>query len=150
MTNLLLYTAPGAWAEIMSTELNSLAQGSFALSATAISQTSGYPYEDLSVILSGTTVVGGYIGIYVLPVDETGAVYGDGTASGTTLPSPNYLWRTYVWSAALSSTTISAQIPRLLRPSRGYKYGLSNFTGNALAASGSTVYRSEYTDNLNG
>ncbi len=89
MSNLAKWNAALSYANALTTELNSLANGSVAVAATAIDNTTnlytdGWVSVSLPTVATGTGAPG--MSIYLLPLNDDGTTYGDGTASATVLP----------------------------------------------------------------
>lgn len=129
------------WATIMSTELNSIANGNAILATTALDNSSNLDlFADFSVHLASLTPTGvPFVALFLYPLNDDGSTYGDGrfgaSASGT--PPGNY----YIGSVPVVAT-VGAQngtIRGVIIPPGSFKLVLWNQTGPALASSGNTV-----------
>lgn len=154
MANTAIWNAALSYSTALSTELNSLASGSFALASTATDNTTALDTDGwISVKLpSASTGTGSpTLDVYLLPLNGDGTTYGDGTASGTSAPSAAYYIGSITFLQSLSSVTLtgSIKIPTDIPPTT-FKLGVVNNTGNALAASGNLVYFASDKLNLNG
>jgi len=149
-----LGTAPSAWAAAFGTEVNSLAAGSFALSSVIIDNTTNLFTDGWISLALGAVATGAgapSLDFYLLPLNQDGTTYGDGTASGTVLPGPAYYIGSVTWAASLASAAQTGQmnIPSGIPPNK-FKLGVVNNIGNALAASGNTISFASDQLNLNG
>ena len=135
-------------------DLNSLAAGSCAVSSTVYDNTTNL-YTDAWVSCSLPTLATGTgapsLAVYLLPLNQDGTTYGDGTASGTTAPSAAYYVGSITWEPSLASATQvgSIQISTGIPPTK-FKLAVVNNIGNALAASGNVVAIAPDKLNLNG
>jgi hypothetical protein len=146
-----------AWTAVSFTagDLNSLATGSCALSTAAITNGTALDlYADVSFIVTvgGTTTTSSYMTLYLLPLQQDGSTYGDGTASGSTPPVavPYLISTCMVKSGVTSGSTISGMFRGLVLPPGDFKFVLCNQLGVALNATASLTmkYRS-FNENLN-
>ncbi|MBA3034819.1 MAG: hypothetical protein KKF85_03410 [Gammaproteobacteria bacterium] len=143
------YTAEDTIATALSTELNSLANGSIcAVSAEIDNTTSGkrWPYMEVEVVIAATAArsVGAFCALYLVPeVDDTN--YPDASTSTT---GNEYMSKYYVDSFPLDAATTARRLvtKQLDLPPGNFKLALSNNTGVALAASGNTVKFRRYSD----
>ncbi len=148
-----LGTAPSAWAAAFGAEINSLAAGSTAVSSVVIDNTANL-YTDGWVSLSLATLATGpgtpYVGLYLLPLNQDGVTYGDGTVSGTVAPSVGYWVDNITFAPSLASGTRvgSGYIGQL--PPTKFVLAVVNEMGNAFAASGNTISFASDALNLNG
>ncbi len=149
-----LGTSPYSWASAFGTEINSLAAGSVAVSSVIIDNTSnlftdGWISASLGSVATGTGSPS--LDFYLLPLNQDGTTYGDGTVSGTVLPGGGYYIGSITWAASLAAAVqtgqfkISAEIP----PNK-FKLAVVNNIGNALAASANTISFASDKFNLNG
>lgn len=135
-------------------DLDSLAAGSCAVSSTVYNNTTTL-YTDAWVSCSLPTLATGAgaptLDIYILPLNQDGSTYGDGTVSGTVAPSAAYYVGSITWAASLASGTQvgSIQLPTGMPPTE-FKLAVVNNIGNALAASGNVVALAPDKLNLNG
>ena len=141
------------WTSCFGTELNSLATGSVAVSTTIIAN--GTPldlYADVSFSLTGTTGATGsvYFALYLLPLNQDGTTYGDGTASGTTAPGATYMVSSAIVPNSKTSVALTGMFRGIILPPLSFKFALVNQTGNSLSASGNTIKYITYLENLNG
>ena len=148
-----LGTAPSAWAAAFGTEINSLAAGSFALSSVILDNTTnlftdGWLSAALGAVATGTGAPS--LDFYLLPLNQDGTTYGDGTVSGTVLPAAGYYIGSMTWAPSLASAAQTGQfkIASILPPNK-FKLGVVNNIGNALAASNTISFASDQF-NLNG
>src|SRR5216684_4511284 len=75
------------------TPLTSLANGSFGLFSTAITNGTALDlYADFSVSLGSITSGAGtpYVAIYLMPLNQDGTTYADGTGTGSVVPGSTY------------------------------------------------------------
>lgn len=124
-------------------DVNSLASGSFALSTTIIAQSTNLDlWAQLSVSLTGTTAATGApdFSIYVMPLNGDGTTYGDGTASGTVNPGYTYLVGKISVPNSKTSVALVGSLFPIYLPRANFKFGIVNNTGNALSASGNSVW----------
>jgi hypothetical protein len=128
-----------ASANVLTTELNALANAARAISAAIDNTTALNLYDDLEFVVTfGTGPTDGMpVDLYLIPSFDGGTTYGDGDAS--TAPPQNH----YAASFNVRSTTSAQRI--VLRdvpiPGLFYKYVLDNKTGQAFAATGNTLKR---------
>ncbi|MDE1988994.1 MAG: hypothetical protein KGI82_00870, partial [Betaproteobacteria bacterium] len=110
-------------------DLDSLAAGSCAVSSTIYDNTASL-YTDAWVSCSLPTLATGTgapsLDVYLLPLNQDGTTYGDGTASGTVAPSGAYYVGSITWAASLASGTRvgSIQLPTgILNGAAGFNSG---------------------------
>ncbi len=130
------YTA--AAATVLTTELNSLANGSYTAASTAIDNTSNcYLFADFELVLAAqgsARSAGATVSLYIVSSLD-GTNYGDAPVSGTTSPS-------VVWSLDAATTARRLSGPEskdVPIPPGKFKIYALNSTGQALAASANTV-----------
>ncbi len=141
------------WTSCFGTEINSVADGSVAVGSvviangTALDQTA-----DISFSITGTTGASGspYIAFYLLPLNQDGTTYGDGTVSGTSEPGANYLVGNVFVPLSLSSAALLGSITGIVLPPGSFKFVVGNQTGNSFAASGNAIKYRTYDTNLAG
>jgi len=143
-----------ATAGFTATDFNSLATGSVVVATSAITNTTALDiYGDVSYVLTvgGTTTASSYLSLYLLPLNQDGTTYGDGTATGTTAPTATYLVSTNtVRSAITSGSTITGTFRGIILPPGNFKLAVVNQLGVALnAAAAATVSLRTYNENLN-
>ena len=149
-----LGTAPSAWAAAFGTEINSLAAGSVAVSSIIIDNTVNL-FTDAWISVSLGSVATGTgtpnLAFYLLPLNQDGTTYGDGTVSGTVLPGGNQYIASIDWEASLAAAvqTQQVKVPFDIPPNK-FKLAVVNNIGNALAASGNTIAIATDALNLNG
>lgn len=139
------YTARAAAATVLTTELNTLANGALsAVSAAQDNATAGlrdlYAQVEIYIAAQGTNrTAGAYLALYLIP--EL-----DGTNYGATPDecAENY----FAGAVALDDGALAARyliIDQVRLPVGDYKVALRNGTGQALAGSGNTVKLRAYT-----
>lgn len=159
MSNIAIYdaplgTSPAAWASAFGTEINSLAAGSVAVSSVIIDNTTNlFPFLWISCALGAVATGTGSpnLAFYLLPLNQDGTTYGDGTVSGTVLPGGGYYIGSITWAASLASAAQTGQLqvsPDI--PPNKFKLAVVNNIGNALNASGNTISIATDAMNLNG
>jgi hypothetical protein len=153
MTNTAIWNAALSYSTAMSTELNALASGSFALAAsiidnTTVLNTDGWVSINFPSASTGTGTPS--IAIYLLALNGDGTTYGDGTVSGTSIPASGYVG-TILLKPSQSSVTLTGSLKIFTDlPPTKFKLGIVNQTGNPLAATGNLVYFASDKFNLNG
>lgn len=127
------WLAPEAIATALTTELNSLANGSQSAASAAIpNETDLYQYIDLELVLASLTPTGTpYCAVYLV-ASLDGTNYEDLTTSAT-----HALLATFPMSTAVAAKRIV--VKNLLLPPLGFKLAVQNQAGPALAASGNTL-----------
>jgi len=153
MSGVALWSTPSAWAAAFGTEIDSLAAGDVAVSSVVIANgTALNLYSDVSFSLTGTTPTSGvaYFTLYLLPLNQDGSTYGDGTVSGAVLPGSNYQVGSVQVPLSVTSGTLTGMMRGIVIPPGSFKFAIANQTGNALAASPNTVSYRTYSENLNG
>lgn len=129
------------WGAAFGTEVNSLPSSDAVLSSVAIANDTALDmFADLSLALgSAAFAAPNRIDIYLYPLNQDGATYGDGrfgsAAAGP--PVPNY----FVGSIGLVAATQAQEgtLTGILIPPGNFKFVLMNNGGVALAASANTV-----------
>ena len=141
-----------ASAGFTASDFDSLANNSFVLATTAIDNSTNL---DLIAELSGQVEVGGtttatsYFGLWLLPRNRDGSTYGDGTATGATLPNTGFLVTQIGPKVGVTSGNAGIYTfpPVVLR--RGlFKWGLSNHNGAALDSTANATWEF-WTTNYN-
>lgn len=143
-------------ASIVTTELNSLADDTAAVISTALSNDASDERDLLAdfliVIAEQGSARAADATISLLMVPEVNSVYGD---TSTLKTATNYIARTadgtavtLTLDAAVSGRSMTVAAVQL--PNANYKVGLLNATGQALASSGNSIFKSgNYTtDNV--
>lgn len=148
MANILWSGYHAAESSRLTTELNSLANGSMtALSAEVDNSTNKYLYADVEVALASINPTGApTVDLYLVPtVDGTNYPEFDTGASPTAIVL-NYLVATLnIKTGSAAHRAIARMIPI---PPGKYKWALRNATGVSLAASGSTVKERNYSESV--
>jgi hypothetical protein len=148
--NLLWLTYPAASSNKLTTELNSLADGSVtALSAEIDNSTNQHMFADFQVDLASLTIgsTNAYVAVFIVPTVD-GTNYPD-WASGAI---PNYAAQ-YQRAVGLvknvSAAAARVDIEEVRIPPGKFKVALRNGVGAALASSGNTLairtYSNSYT-----
>lgn len=136
-------------------DLNSLANGGCAVSTAAIANGTALDiYADVSAIVTvgGTTTATSFLTLFVLPLQQDGSTYGDGSASSSSVqPVASYLVGScMVKSGVTSGSTVTALWRQIVLPPGNFVFALGNNLGVALNATAALTmkYRS-YDENLN-
>lgn len=132
---------------------NSLATGSGCVGSQIDNSTALDLYSDFSFVVTvgGTTTAGSYFGLYLLPLNQDGTTFGDGTASGSTAPQGSYLVGTVlVKSGVTTGNTVTGTVRGVLLPPGKFELAFWNQTGISMnaAAAWTGAYRT-YNENLN-
>lgn len=143
-----------ATAGFTATDFNSLASGSVVVAASAITNSSSLDlYSMVSFILTmgGTTTASSYMSLYLLPLNQDGTTYGDGIATGSTLPSASYLvGNVGVQSGITSGSTIVGTFPTIFLRPTNFKFAVaSNLTVALNASAAALVKYITFNENLN-
>lgn len=127
-------------------DFNSLANGSFVLATTALTNQDDLDLlmeVSFSVEVGGTTTASSFLSLYMMPLNQDGTTYGDGTPSGTAMPSPSYLWDTVsVRSGVTSGNAVVGTFPNwpyLPIPPGTFKLGIGNNLGVAMDSTAAFV-----------
>ncbi len=135
------YTAAAATA--LSTELNSLANGSYCTASAAIDNSTNLDLFDqleLNVTYGVAPSTGGTVDVFLLPSLD-GTNYPDG--GGATAPAPENQVGSFTLRAVTTAQRLSLRdIPI---PPGLFKYVLKNSAGQAMAASGNTLKHRSYS-----
>jgi hypothetical protein len=138
------------WTSLDSSSLNSLASTNAILSGTQIdNSTSLDMFADISLILASATFVApAYVGIYLYPLSDDNATYGDGRfGSAAAGPPPsNYAVGTIGLVAGTQAQT--GQLLRIIIPPAKFKFVYYNLGGVAWNASGNTVKYRTYNQQV--
>lgn len=143
------WNAPSATATVLTTELNSLANGSMTAASSAIAnQTNLDIYVDIEVSLASLSpTAGAYVALYIaLAVDGTN--YPAPAAADMRLSSTQLLCVIPIGTTAATAQRVAAR--SVVIPPGTFKIYLDNQTGAALNASSNTVKFNAYDVNLNG
>ena len=134
---------------------NGLGSGSGVVGTTAIANETGldqYMAVGGQFVPGATTVAGGFLSLYVLPLNQyTAGIYGDGTTSGANVPSPSYIVGTFQVNAGILSTgLIYFDFGPIIIPPRAFMLGLYNNLGVTLNAAANAQVEAYFFDvNLN-
>jgi hypothetical protein len=140
------YTARVAAVTVLSTEMNSITNGSVStLSAAQDNTTAGtrYPLAQVEIYIAaqGTNrAVGAYVALYFIP-ELDGTNYGNTTDECL----DNY----FVGSASLDDAALAARyliLDQVKLPVGNYKVAVKNGTGQSFAATGNTVKLRAYSN----
>ncbi len=144
------YTAEETIATALSTELNSLANGSITALSSEITNDSAatrFPYMEVELVIATqglARTAGAFCALYLVSeVDDTN--YPD-VATSTT--GNEFMNAYYVASFPLDAATTARRltIKQIDLPPSKFKLALSNATGQALAASSNTLKYRMYSD----
>jgi hypothetical protein len=143
-----------ASAGMTASSFNSLASGSVVVGTTAIANAANlYLYGDVSfsLVVGGTTLATSYLSLYILPLNQDGTTYGDGTTTGSTAPTSGYLVGSVgVKSGVTSGSAITGTFRGIVQPPTNFYYAIVNNLGIALNASAAaTVSVLQYSENEN-
>lgn len=140
------------------TNLNSLADGSCASSAQVDNSSNLDLFMDVSFSIKpgATTTATSFFSLFLLPLNEDGTTYGDGSigVSTTFAGQPDagfYVGSSRFGLAITTSGLCVGLVPRILMPPGAFIVVLYNKLGNALNASAAAAvkYRT-FSENLNG
>ncbi len=149
MANIGKWNAPSAAVSLLTTELNSLANGSASAASSAIAnQTNLDVYADIELVLASLSPASpNYCTLYILEAID-GSNYP--SATGAVLRNqPSQILCTF----PLDTSAATAQrivVRNVVLPPGTFKVVLDNQAGVALGASGNTVKMIPYDVNLNG
>lgn len=138
------WNAPDAKEDVMTTELNSLADGDNAITGTAISNDAAgeldlYGNFKLYLATQGSARdSGAYVSMYILPEVDTDYAYGGASPD----PAANLLAGNFLFDAA--TTARHAILRDVLLPPTDFHVVLINETGQALASTGNTLELERY------
>lgn len=136
----------GAWTQLLSTELNSLASGSAALQSTgtnpAFDNTAAgnlFFAADIELVATfGTGPTAGTIDVYLLPLGSDSATYADGAGGASPVTSnAEYLCSFPVRAVTTAQRLVLSDVP--IPGGQFIVELLNNGTGQSLAASGNTL-----------
>lgn len=144
MANAILWQgAPTSRSTIMSTELNSLAAGSWTNAGTEVDNSTNndkYGWFELAFTFATSPAAGAFLTIYIVTAMD-GTTYADGSSSVDPGPEMAVL---NVTARAVNTAQNKQYGPVILPPSK-FKIIVKNNGSTALASSGNTVKL--YTDN---
>lgn len=145
MANTAKWTTPSI-VTLLSTELNSLANGSITAASTAITSSVDI-YADFELVLASLSPASpNYCTLYILLAID-GSNYPSATAA-VLRNQPSQIICTF----ALDTTAATAQrvpVRNVMLSPGNYKFALDNQAGVALGATGNTVKMTTYNVNLN-
>jgi hypothetical protein len=148
------------WTRAINTaDLVSLANGSTVLSSVAdvTNQTALDLYADISVrmtVASATPPGGSFFGIYLVPLLDDGATYGDGmmASGGVIARAPPYAPAGVIpLESAAAATLLAGFVQGILIPPGSFRWAFYNLSGAALSGTGANcnVFYRTYNINLN-
>jgi len=135
-------------------QFNSLAAGSCVVGATALANQTDLDIWwtfSFSLVVGATTVAGGYLSLYALPLNQDASTYGDGTATGTVAPGSSY-WlanATVLTGVASGSAIVGSFAPQVVPPF-AFKPAIVNNTVALNSAAAAAVKYQNFDVNLNG
>lgn len=135
-------------------DFNSLATANCVVASSAIANNSSLDlYSDVSFVatVGGTTLVTSRLDLYILPLNQDGTTYGDGTASGSAVPSASYQVASVgVKSGITTGNAVTGTFRGIVMPPGSFKFVVANQLGIALNSSAAVTmsYRT-YNENLN-
>jgi hypothetical protein len=159
MANLAKWAAGGGvgltWTTAFgASDFNSLANGSVAVSTSAViaNGTALDIYADISYSLTTQSGTGTpLVAFYMLPLNQDGTTYGDGTVSGTTAPVGTYSIGSVLLQPSKTAGTVHTGTLRMVvLPPGSFKLAMQNAAGFAFGASGHSVKYRTYVENNNG
>lgn len=135
-------------------DFNSLAAAGCAVMPTsaAIDNTvnlDDYLTVSYSLVVGATTTTASFLSLFLLPLNQDGSTYGDGTVTGTAQPGVSYwLTNSFVRSGVASGSAVVGSFPAVWLPRAKFVLAIGNNLGGALnaAAAASVSY---LTTNLN-
>lgn len=134
------------WGSAFSTETNTLTSGYSVLSSVSITNGTALDmFADLSWTSSAgiTTAAPNYLGIYLVPLNQDGSVYGDGVLSTTPaayVPAPTYYVGSISFRAA-ASTIVQGTLTGIILPPGTFSFAVYNQAGANLSATSTVKYR---------
>lgn len=136
-------------------ELNSLASGGAALSTAAIANGTNFDQMmDVSFVVTvgGTTVTGGYVTVFLLPLNQDGSTYGDSyVSSSSAQPSAGYGVGSIGAKVGITSgNTITGTVQFINIPPGDFKLAFGNNLQVTLSSTAAlTLKYRTYNTNLN-
>ena len=157
MANTTRWVIDANWtaATFTASELTSQASGGGALSTSVVANgTALDQFIDVSFVVAvgATTVIGGFMTLFLLPLNQDGTTYGDGYASsGTTQPSSTYAIGSPGSKIGVTSgNTITGIVTGVSLPPGDFKLAIGNNLTIALASTAAlTLKYRTYNINLN-
>lgn len=140
------WTALSSEVSLLTTEMNSLSNGSFCTASAAIDNDTATTHRDLLCILElalaaqgSARSTGATVSVYFLPTEDGGTTYSDATDGCIQIN----LVAVFTFDAATTArTVIKSGIPL---PPADFKVVVKNSTGQALAASANTLVMKRYS-----
>ena len=129
--------APTSRGSVLSTELNSLSNGSYTAAGSAIDNSANldvYGWVELAVTFGSAPSAGGYVNVYAVQALD-GTNYEDG--GGSVAPGKHLLVATIPVRAVTTAQRVRSR--RFTLDPAKTKYVLEDQTGQAFPASGSTL-----------
>lgn len=136
------------------TDFASLATGSVVVATSAIANSSPLDlYADVSFVITvgGTTVVNSRFDLYLLPLNQDGTTYGDGVATGASLPAAGYQVSSIgVKVGVTTGNSVTGTFRGIVMPPGNFKFAIGNQAGVSMNATPAATfsYRT-YNENLN-
>lgn len=147
MANIGKWNTPAGATTILSTELNSLADGGMTAASTAVTSNVDI-YVDIEVNLASLSPASGaYVALYIAEAVD-GTNYPAPSAADMQLSTTQLLCVIPIGTTASTAQRVAAR--NVVIPPGNFKIYLVNHAGVALGASGNTVKFNAYDVNLNG
>lgn len=134
------------WGSAFGTEINSMASANSVLSSVSITNGTALDiFADFSVTAGGTitSAAPNYFGLYLMPLNQDGTVYGDGI--NTTTPAayvpPATYWVGNIMVRAAASTIVQGTLPRIILPPGTFSFVAYNGCGATFHATMTCKYR---------
>lgn len=134
------------WTSAFGTEINTMASANSVLSSVSITNgTAKDIFCDFSVTAGGTitTAAPNYFGLYLMPLNQDGTVYGDGV--NTTTPAayvpPATYWVGNIMVRAAASTLVQGTLTRIILPPGTFSFVAYNGCGATFNATMTCKYR---------
>lgn len=134
------------WASAFGTEINSIANGNSVLSSVSITNGTALDmFADFSVTAGGTitSAAPNFLGLYLLPLNQDGSVYGDGvmtTTAGAYVPPATY-WVGNLIVRAAASTTVQGTLTRIVLPPGTFSFAAYSQLGATAHSTMTCKYR---------
>lgn len=135
-------------------DLNSLASGGYALTTVALANQTNldqYGLFSFIVTVGGTTLAGQGCSLFVLPLNQDGTTWGDGSASSTSAQPMSYFQGIAIPKVGVTTgNTIVGTFQPVLLPPASLKIGFGNNLGIALSATAALTLKCQgFNENLN-